>query len=82
MKEPLYIIILNLENNISDIISKNNLYDFSDKFKSPLDHMYNEVKNFTSNLFLDFILLIGQAYDNYTLLLKEIKTKKSISFEK
>ena len=79
MKEPLYIIILNLENNISDIISKNNLYDFSDKFKSPLDHMYNEVKNFTSNLFLDFILLIGQAY---TLLLKEIKTKKSISFEK
>ena len=44
--------------------------------------MYNEVKNFTSNLFLDLISLIDQAYDNYTLLLKEIKAKKSISFEK
>ena len=76
------IIILNLENKISDIISKNNLYDFSDKFKSPLNLMYNEVKNFTSYLFLDLISLIDQAYDNYTLLLKEIKAKKSISFEK
>ena len=59
-------IIVNLEKNISDMINKTNIYDFSKIFKNPLNNMYDEVKNFTSGLFNDFISLIDESYTNYT----------------
>ena len=66
-------IILNLENNISEMLSGKNLYDFSKLLKSPLDEMYIKVKNFTNILFRDLILLIEQSHKNYTLLQTKIK---------
>ena len=74
-------IILNLENNISEIFSGKNLYDFSKLFKSPLDEMYNKVKNFTNILFGDLILLIDQSHKNYILLQTKIKNDNLNSFK-
>jgi len=74
-------IILNLENNISEIISGKNLYDFSKILKSPLDEMYNKVKNLTNILFEDLILLIEQSHKNYTLLQIKIINNNLNSFK-
>jgi len=73
--------ILNLEKNISEIINKKNIYDFSKLFKNPLDEMYNEAKTFTSNLFGDLILLIDTSHKNYTLLQTKIKNDNLNSFK-
>ena len=73
-------IILNLEKNISLLIDKNNLYDFSRAFVLPLNNMYNEVKNFTSNLFKDLLIIIDQAHSNYSLLFNKIKENNLFLF--
>ncbi len=69
-------IIVNLEKNIGDMINKTNMYDFSKIFKNPLNNMYDEVKNFTSGLFNDFISLIDESYTNYTSILNDMKEDK------
>jgi len=73
-------IILNFEKNLSLLIDRNNLYDFSRVFVLPLNNMYNEVKNFTSNLFMDLLKIIDQAHSNYTLLFSEIKENNLFLF--
>ena len=73
-------IIINLQKNISEIISGNNSYDFSNLFKTPLVEMYNKALNFTNNLFGDLILLIDEAHNNYTSLLNNIKNDNLNSF--
>ena len=69
-------IIVNLEKNIGDMINKTNIYDFSKIFQNPLNNMYDEVKNFSSGLFNDFISLIDESYTNYTSILNDMKEDK------
>ena len=66
-------IIVNLEKNIGDMINKTNIYDFGKIFQSPLNNMYDEVKNFSSGLFNDFISLIDESYSNYTSIVNDMK---------
>jgi hypothetical protein len=73
-------IILNFEKNLSLLIDRNNLYDFSRVFVLPLNNMYNEAKNFTSNLFNDLLIIIDQAHSNYSLLFSEIKENNLFLF--
>ncbi len=74
-------IIVNLEKNIGDMINKTNMYDFSKIFQNPLNKMYDEVKNFSSSLFNDFISLIDESYTNYTLILNDMKEDKFETFK-
>ena len=75
-------IIINLEKDISDMINKTNMYDFSGTFKNPLKNMYDAVNNFTSNLFGDFLLLINESHSNYTLILNDTENDKLETFKK
>jgi len=74
-------IIINIEKNISELIDKKNLYDFSNEFKNPLNKLFNEVKNFSSNLFDNLLILIDNAHSNYSLILNDIKLDKLEQFK-
>ena len=74
-------IIINIEKNISEIIDKNNLYDFSNEFKNPINKLNNEIKNFSSNLFDNLLILIDNAHSNYSLILDDIKLDKLEHFK-
>ena len=75
-------IIINLEKDISDMINKTNMYDFSGSFKNPLKNMYDVVNNFKSNLFGNFLLLINESHFNYTLILNDTENDKLETFKK
>jgi len=74
-------IIINIEKNISEIIDKKYLYDFSNEFKNPLNKLNNEAKNFSSNLFDNLLILIDNAHSNYSLILNDIKLDKLEQFK-
>ena len=74
-------IIINIEKNISEIIDKKYLYDFSNEFKNPLNKLHNEAKNFSSNLFDNLLVLIDNAHSNYSLILNNIKLDKLEQFK-
>ena len=56
-------VILDLEKNVSDIFED---YDYSDLFKNDIDNLYLQVRNFSGEVFNEFILLINRVYDNFT----------------
>jgi len=74
-------IIINIEKNISELIDKKSLYDFSNEFKNPLNKLFNEVKNFSTNLFDNLLILIDNAHSNYSLILSDIKLDKLEQFK-
>ena len=74
-------IIINIEKNISEIIEKKNLYDFSCEFKNPLNRLNNEARNFSVNLFDNLLILIDNAHSNYSLILNDIKLDKIEQFK-
>ena len=67
-------IILNLEKDFNALnIDK---YDFSNIFKDSFTEMYDQIKNFTTAIFQEFIEIIRNAYDNYTHILQEVKDNR------
>ena len=67
-------IIINLEKNFSSLISDK--YDFSNRFKDSFTEMYEQIKNYTSEIFIEFKNIIRNAYGNYTEILDDIKDNK------
>jgi hypothetical protein len=65
-------ITIHFEKNISEIIDKKYLYDFSYEFKNPINKLINEAKNFSSNLSDDLLILIDNALSNCSLILDDI----------
>ena len=59
--------IINLEKNVTDLFEK--YYDYSGLFRDSLDDLYERVKNFSGGFFGELIELIGNVYDNYTIIL-------------
>ena len=74
-------IIINIEKRISEIIDKNNLYDFRNEYKNPLNKLNNEITKFSSNLFDSLLILIDNAHSNFSLILDEIKLDKLEQFK-
>ena len=54
--------------------------DFSNVLKDPLDNIYNEIKNFTSDSFIALIDLIKSIHDAYSSLINNIKKNKYEKF--
>ena len=64
-------IILNLEKNVSKMLEEH--YDFSDLFRTSLENLYEQVKNFSGQIFNELIELIENIYDNYTIILNQVE---------
>jgi len=62
--------IIEMEKNTTNLIT--DFDDFSDILRGPLNNMYNEIKDFTSDLFIELINLIKNIHQNYTLILNNI----------
>ena len=67
-------IILNLEKNMSKTLE--DYYDYSGLFRESLEDLYDQVKNFSSQIFEDLIEVIYQAYDNYTIILNRTENNE------
>ena len=67
-------IIINLEKEFSNLISDK--YDFSNIFKDSFSEMHEQIKNFTTEIFTEFINIIRNAYGNYTEILDDIIDNK------
>ena len=67
-------IIINLEKDFNNLLVDKN--DFSNIFKDSFSEMYEEIKNFTSEIFTEFINIIRNAYSNYTEVLNDVKKNK------
>ena len=65
--------IREIENNITEKFYD---YDYSNIFKNSLDDMYQQVKNFSGNFFIELISIINVVYDNFTILLKDVIEEK------
>ena len=66
--------ILDREKNTTNLLT--DFDDFSNILREPLNNMYSEVKNFTSELFKELIDLIKNIHQNYTLILSNINRNK------
>ena len=66
--------ILEMEKNTTEIIS--NFDDFSNILRGPMNNMYSEITNFSSELFLGLIDLIKNIHQNYSSILNNIKQDK------
>ena len=66
--------IKELEKNTAQIITDYD--DFSNILREPLNNMYTQVKDFTSDLFENLINLIKNVHQNYTSILNDIKRNK------
>ena len=64
-------IIINLEKEFNNLLV--NKHDFSNIFKDSFSEMYENIKNFTSEIFTEFIIIIRNAYSNYTEILDDVK---------
>ena len=67
-------IILNLEKDFNSLLV--NKHDFSNIFKESFNEMYEQIKNFTTIIFQEFIQIIRNAYDNYTEVLEDVNENK------
>lgn len=66
--------ILEIENNITGLLT--DFEDFSNILKRPLDKMYDQIKNFTTDLFKELVILIIKIHSNYTSILNNVKEDK------
>ena len=62
-------IIIELEKNVSNLFEK--YYDYSGLFRDSLEFLYDQVKNFSGQIFDELISLIERVYDNYTIILNQ-----------
>ena len=58
----------------------NNYSDFSEVLKEPLNTLYDEIKNFTTDSFLDLIDLIYKAHNNFSSVINDVKKNKYEKF--
>ena len=64
-------IIIEFENNFTNYFEE--YYDYSNLFRSSLNDMYNQIQNFSGLFFYELIDLINRVYDNYTIILDDVK---------
>ena len=67
-------IIIDYEKNISKLLE--DYYDYSDLFRDSLEYLYNQVKNFSGEVFNELIELIENVYDNYTIILNKTENNE------
>ena len=67
-------IIIDLESKTTELFEE--IFDFSGIFRSSLNNMYDQVKNFTGEFFNELILLINNVHKNYTNILNNVKINK------
>ena len=67
-------IIIEFEKNFTKFFEK--YYDYSGLFRKPLDDLYNQVQNFSGVFFNELIDLINRVYDNYSIILEQVKNDK------
>ena len=67
-------IIVKLEKEFNEL--NINKYDFSNIFKESFNDMYEQIKNFTSDIFQELIEIIRTSYNNYTKILEDIENNK------
>ena len=72
-------IIINLEKEFNSL--NINKHDFSNIFKESFDLMYDEIRSFTTEIFLGFIETVNKSYYNYTNILEEISNNKHEIFQ-
>ena len=66
-------IILDMQKNISNFLKD---YDYSDLFKESLENLYKQAKDFSADIFYEFISLVNKVHDNYTKILDNANNKK------
>ena len=67
-------IIIDLESKTTELFEE--IFDFSGLFRSTLNNMYEQVKNFTGDFFKELIVLINNVHKNYTKILNNVKINK------
>ena len=67
-------IIIEFETNFTKFFE--NYYDYSGLFRQSLNDLYNQVQNFSGEFFNELIDLINRVYNNYTIILKEVRNDK------
>ena len=71
-------IIIDLENNLFELFIDN---DYSNLFRTQLDLISSQINNLNGNIFNELIHLINIVYDNYSLILQDVKDEKYNYFE-
>ena len=64
-------IILEFEKNFTHFFEK--YCDYSNLFNESLNNMYNQVQNFSGEFFHQLIDLINRVYNNYSIILEDVK---------
>ena len=64
-------IILEFEKNFTHFFEK--YCDYSNLFNESLNSMYNQVQNFSGEFFYQLIDLINRVYNNYSIILEDVK---------
>ena len=70
-------IILDLENNLIELF---NDVDYTNLFRDHLNYILGQLNNLNGNIFDELFRLINEVYDNYSLILEDVKNKKYDTF--
>ena len=69
--------IIESEQSLKELIQSP--YDFSDLYRKPYNDLYESIKNFTTDTFIELINTIVKSHDNYTALLNRVKKGEEVS---